>query len=130
MLPVRLVVALALLVTGGVHLDLAGSYDRIGPQITLGALFRAQAVAALGAACWLLLRRRHRLPLVGALLVAVASTTAVVLSVYVRVPAIGPLPELYEPVWYPEKAASAVASALAALLSGVLLVRSRAAPVP
>jgi hypothetical protein len=58
---------------------------------------------------WLLLRRRDRLPLVAALAVGLASTAAVVLSVYVRVPALGPLPELYEPVWYRDKAVSAIA---------------------
>jgi hypothetical protein len=41
---------------------------------------------------WLLLRRRDRLPLLVALVLAAASTAAVVLSVYVRVPAVGPLP--------------------------------------
>lgn len=128
MLLVRVVVAAALVVTGAIHLDLAGSYDRVGDVLTVGALFRGQGVLALLVAGWLLLRRRDRLPVVAALLLALASTTAVVLSVYVRVPALGPLPELYEPVWYAPKAVSAAASAVAGLLAAVLLGRRRALP--
>lgn len=129
MLPARLVVAAALVVTAVVHLDLADSYDRIGSAITVGALFRAQGLAALLAAAWLLVRRT-RPPLLAALGVAAVSTLAVVLSVYVRVPALGPLPELYEPVWYRAKAVSAVASAVAAALAGTLLGRSASQVLP
>jgi hypothetical protein len=129
-LVVRVLAALALGVSGAVHLDLAGSYDRLGDTLTVGTLFRVQGVVALLVAGWLLLRRRDRLPLLVALVLAAASTAAVVLSVYVRVPAVGPLPELYEPVWYLEKAAAAVAAALAAVLAGLLLGRSRSTALP
>ena len=125
MLVLRVVVAVALAVTGGVHLDLAGSYDGIGEQVSVGALFRLQGGLALLVATWLLLRRRDRLPLLAALLVGAASTAAVVLSVYVRVPAVGPLPELYEPVWYAEKTASALASAVAAVVAVAVLLRKQ-----
>jgi membrane associated rhomboid family serine protease len=120
---VRLLVAAALLVTGGIHLDLADSYDGIGERIGVGDLFRAQGGVAALVAAWLVLRRRDRLPLLAAALVALASTAAVVLSVYVRLPALGPFPELYEPVWYRDKAVSAAASALAAALALALLSR-------
>jgi hypothetical protein len=129
-LTARLLVAVALAVTGAVHLDLASSYDGLGDTVTVGALFRAQGAVALLVAGWLVVRRRDRLPLLAALLVGAASTAAVVLSVYVRVPALGPLPELYEPVWYAEKNASALASALAALGAAALLGRSRSGQVP
>lgn len=128
MLLIRVLAAVSLGVTGAVHLDLAGSYDRLGGALTVGALFRGQGLLALGVAGWLLLRRRARPPLVAALLLALASTAAVVLSVYVRVPALGPLPELYEPVWYAQKALSAAASAVAALLAAVLLGWRRPLP--
>lgn len=130
MLIVRLLLAAALAVTGGVHLELAGSYDRVGEQVTVGTLFRVQGVLALLAAGWLLVRRRARLPLAVALWLAAASTAAVVLSVYVRVPALGPLPELYEPVWYTRKSASALASGLAVLLAAALLGRDRPRSLP
>lgn len=127
MVLVRVVAAAALVLTGVIHLDLAGSYDRSGDAITVGALFRGQGVLALLVA-GLLLLRRDRLPVVGALLLALASTAAVVLSVYVQVPALGPLPELYEPVWYTQKALSAGASAVAAVLAAVLLRCRRTLP--
>jgi hypothetical protein len=126
----RLLVALGLVVSGVVHLDLAESYDGIGDAVTVGALFRAQGVTALVVAAWLLLRRRDRLPLAVALVIGLASAVAVVLSVYVRVPAIGPLPELYEPVWYRDKAASAVAAGVAAAGAAVLLGAGRRRQVP
>ena len=125
MLVVRLLVAAGLAVSAYVHLDLAGTYDGIGEQLTVGDLFRAQGVVALLVALAVLVRRR-RDTLVLALLVAAASCAAVTLSVYVRVPALGPLPELYEPVWYAEKALSALAAAVSALAALVLLRRRRA----
>lgn len=126
MLTVRGLLAAALVVTGAVHLDLAGSYDSQGEQVTVGALFRLQGVLALALAGWLLVRRRARAPELASLLLAAASTAAVVLSVYVPLPAVGPFPELYEPVWYDRKALSAVASALAVLLAlGLLVHRGR-----
>ncbi len=43
--------------------------------------------------------------------------------VYVDLPAIGPLPAMYEPLWFPEKAVSAAAEALAAVLAALALTR-------
>ena len=129
MLIVRLLVAAALLVTGGIHLDLADSYDGIGERVRVGDLFRAQGVLAGLVAAWLVLRRGDRLPLLAAAAVALVSTAAVVLSVYVRLPAVGPFPELYEPVWYGDKALSAAASALATALALALLGRRRGGKV-
>ena len=130
MLLARVVVATALAVSGVVHLDLAGSYDRIGAEVTVGALFRVQALLALLVAAWLLARRRGRAPLLAAGAVGLASALAVVLSVYVRLPALGPLPELYEPVWYPEKVLSAVVAALVAAGALLLLGRERRHRLP
>jgi len=125
MLVLRLLAAVGLVVSAVVHLDLAGTYDGIGEQIRVGDLFRAQGVTGLLAAAALVLRR----PLADALalLVALASTAAVVSSVYVRIPPLGPLPELFEPVWYDQKSLSAAATALAALAAaGALLLYRRA----
>lgn len=115
-------VAAGLAASAYLHLDLAGTYDGVGEQLTVGDLFRAQGVAAaLTAAAVLVLR--HRLALALAVVVALASTVAVVSSVYVRVPALGPLPELYEPVWYAEKTVSALCTAVSAFVGVVLLSR-------
>lgn len=123
-------VAASLAASGWIHLDLAGSFDAIGTTVTLGALFRAQGAVALLVALWLLVQRRSAAPAVAALVVGLGSAAAVVLSVYVRIPAIGPLPELYEPVWYPEKWASAVTAVLAAVGAAVLLARRRRGTLP
>lgn len=126
----RVVVALALAVSGWIHLDLADTFDFVGEQITMGTLFRVQGVVALLVALWLLLARRSWLPELAALAVALPSAVAVVLSVYVRLPAIGPFPEVYEPVWYAEKYASAATAALAAVGAATFLALRRRRPVP
>lgn len=125
MLLLRFVVAAALAVSGWIHLDLADTFDFVGEQITLGTLFRLQGAAALVVALWLLLVRRSWLPELAALLIGLVSLLAVVLSVYVRFPALGPFPEVYEPIWYVEKSASAVTAGLAAVGSGLLLAARR-----
>ena len=108
--------AAALLGTAYIHADLAGNFDAIGDQVTEGALFRAQAAAAAVAALALLIRPT-RLAWWLALAVSAASLAAVVGSVYVEVPAIGPFPRLYEPVWYAEKQYAAAAAGVALVLA-------------
>lgn len=56
-------------------------------------------------------------------MVGLASLTALVLSVYVRIPSIGPFPVLYEPLWYAEKVAAAMAAGTAAVVALVALRR-------
>ena len=121
---VRVVVAAGLAVSAVLHLDLADTYDGIGEQLTVGDLFRAQGVVGLLAAVAALTVRR-RIVLLAAVLVAAASTAAVVTSAYMRVPPLGPFPELYEPVWYPEKTASAAATAVALAVGAAGLLRRR-----
>lgn len=42
------------------------------------------------------------------------------------VPALGPLPDMYEPLWFPEKTLTTLAEALAAVVAGaVRLVKRR-----
>ena len=130
LLVVRLLIVAALAVSGWIHLDLADTFDAIGETITLGDLFRAQGVAALLVAGWLVVDRRSARPVVAALLLGVASAAAVVLSVYVRLPAIGPLPEVYEPVWYAEKVTSAITAGVAAAGAAALLAVRRRAALP
>ena len=65
-----------------------------------------------------------------ALAVGTGSLLALVVSTYVRVPSIGPLPELHEPVWYDTKVASAVAAAVAALAAAAVLTRLRRSRLP
>ena len=49
---------------------------------------------------------------------------AVLLYRYVDVPPLGPLPAMYEPLWFPAKTATAIAEALATLTAVVALGRA------
>ncbi|WP_051969458.1 hypothetical protein [Kitasatospora azatica] len=119
----RLLTAAALTVDAYVHADLAPSFDYIRNDISQGTLFRIEAgAAALGAALLLLAGRRVAV-WAFAFAVAAAGVGAVLLYRYVDVGPLGPLPNMYEPVWYPEKTASALAEAAgtATALAGLLL---------
>lgn len=128
---VRLVAAAALAVVAGVHLDLAGGCALVGDEVTQGDLFRVQAAVA-GVVALALLVRPARVVWLVAAAVGLASLLAVVVTVYVAVPATGPLPRVFEPVWYAEKAVAAVAAgtALVAALTGLLLTVRPARPSP
>lgn len=77
-----------------VHFRLAPDYQLSAPSgIGVGNLFRVEAVAALLAAVYILIR--SSCPAFGfALLVAGAGFIAVILYRYVNVPALGPIPSL------------------------------------
>ncbi len=117
---VRLLTAVALAVSAYVHLDLSSAPYGAGGQLTLAALFLAQAVVAALVALWVAVRP-GRVAYAVAAGVAAASFLALVLSTYVRLPSVGPFPVLYEPVWYADKALAAVAAgtALVAALAGL-----------
>ena len=93
------------------HLHLAPVYDAVGTSITQGALFRLEAAVALVVGLALLVVDDRRVWLLAAL-VGLAGVAAVVLYRYVDVPALGPVPSMYEPVWFPEKTHSAIAEGL------------------
>ena len=98
----------------------------------MGDLFKVQAAVAGIVALALLVRPTPMVWLLAAA-VGLASLLAVVVTVYVAVPAIGPLPRVFEPVWYPEKvlaAAAAAAALLAGLVGLVLAGRQRRPAAP
>jgi hypothetical protein len=107
------VTAAGLAVDAVVHLRLAGDRDAIGGALSEGNLFRIEAAAALLAALIVLALPRRRAAYAVALLVAASALGAVVLYRYVNVGAIGPLPNMYEPIWYGEKTVSAIAELVA-----------------
>lgn len=110
----RLVTALALGADAYVHADLAGTYDAVTGTISQGNLFRLEAAAAALAAVLVIVLGNR--PAWGwAILVGASALGAVLLYRYVDVGALGPLPNMYEPVWYPEKTASAVAEGVGTL---------------
>lgn len=101
-----------------VHLRNAAFYDtRTSSILSEGALFRSQAIAAIVVGIALLLWRRPVVWMVAAV-VAGSAAGAVLLSTYVDLGALGPLPDLYEPTWaLPGKAASAIAETAATVLA-------------
>jgi hypothetical protein len=120
----RVLVAAGLVVDAVVHLRLAGEYQFAFPDgIGGGKLFRLEAAVALVAAAVALLWGRRPAYWL-AFMVAASAFVAVLAARYVELPAVGPLPSMYEPVWFFEKTLSAVAEAVAALASLVLLVMS------
>ncbi len=125
-LALRGVAALALAVSAYIHIDLASGPLFADGQVTLAGLFIGQATAAALAAVWVL-ARGSRLAWLVAGGVALGSLAALVVTVYVLVPAIGPLPAVYEPFWYTEKVVAAVAVALAAAAALIALLLPRPA---
>lgn len=111
----RLLVAAGLAVDAYVHVVLADAYDvPAGGAITQGELFLIEAaVAALAALLVLLVPRRTTFAF--AFLVAATAFAAVVLYRYVDLGSLGPLPNMYEPLWTTEKLLSAAAEAVAAV---------------
>lgn len=115
-----------------VHLRDAHLYGAPPPgHLSQGTLFYLEAAAALVVAAALLLWPR---PVTWALAALVAGTAAaaVLLSRYVDIGAIGPVPDLYEPTWnLPGKLPSAVAElagtvlALTGLTLSILSRRAR-----
>ena len=101
-----------------VHWHLAPGFDGVkgtaSPHISQGELFRVEAALALIAMVLVLVTRRRLAALV-AFLIAAGGLGAVLLFAYVDVGGWGPLPNMYDPFWYPEKTISAVAEAVAAL---------------
>lgn len=120
----RVLTALALFIDAGVHIYLAPGYQAASPGgIGQGNLFLLESAAAVLAALWVLFRG-SRASFALALAVALSAFVAVVMYRYVDIPAIGPIPAMYEPVWFFEKSLSAVAEGAGALLAGVGLMRT------
>ncbi|MDQ2881552.1 MAG: hypothetical protein M3Y48_10050 [Actinomycetota bacterium] len=122
----RVVVAAGFGYDAYAHLDLAANFDANRALISQGMLFRAEAVVAVLAAV-LVLVIRHRAAILFAVLIAGSALGAVLLYRYVDIGAIGPLPDMYEPTWYPEKTLSAIAEAAAVVVAGTLLRRESVA---
>lgn len=123
-------VAAGLLVSAVIHVQLAPGYQQAAPGgLGQGTLFLMQAGAAGLAAAFILLRG-SRTAFAATAVVALSSLAAVVLYRYVQVPAVGPLPSMYEPVWYASKVITAIAEGLAgglALTGFALLHKQRRA---
>ena len=123
-LALRTTAVVGLAVDGALHLRLAPVLDQLGAQITMGTLFRVEALAAAGAAAYLCARDSRRAWLVGGL-VALGGLVAVLTSRYADLPSFGPLPDATDPTWSRDKgiataamAATCIAWAVRELLRG------------
>ncbi|MGC5583131.1 hypothetical protein ACQE98_03320 [Ornithinimicrobium sp. W1679] len=124
-LVVRALVVLGLAVDAFVHLRMAPVMDIAAPGgIGGGNLFRAQGAAAAVVAVLVLVTGRWWAYAV-ALLVALSALGPVLLYHFVDVPAIGPIPSMYDPLWSPEKVVSILGEALAAGAAAVGLMLTR-----
>ncbi|MGH6656054.1 MAG: hypothetical protein ACRDVE_12720 [Actinocrinis sp.] len=124
----RLLTAAGLAVDAYIHADLAATYDPVRHSISQGDLFRAEAGASALAALLVLLTAR-RAVWAFAFLVAASALGGILLYRYANVGNLGPLPNMYEPLWFPEKTATAIAEAAATVtaLAGFATAHAAAA---
>lgn len=116
------VIAAGLAVDAYVHLHLASDYAMVKTSVVSQAtLFRIEGIAAIVAAVLVLVWPRWATALF-ALAVSGGGVAAVLLYTNTDPGRIGPLPDMYEPVWFAEKTNSAIAEAIAAAVALVLLL--------
>lgn len=127
-----IVVAAGLIVDAVVHAQAASSYALVRTSVLSQAeLFRLEALLAVVTAAAVFVRPR-RLTALAALVVSVGGVAAVLLYSYLDPGVIGPVPDMYDPVWYPAKVASLVGESVAAAAGAALLIvlPSTARPAP
>jgi hypothetical protein len=104
------------------HFDLANEFAfRSTGTVNEGVLFQIEAGLAVASAL-LLLIRQNVFTVSIALLVTGGGAAALVLYRYVDVGKIGPIPNMYEPLWFDEKVVSLVGELVAFAAALVLLV--------
>ncbi|MDQ1739017.1 MAG: hypothetical protein QOE53_669, partial [Pseudonocardiales bacterium] len=114
-----------LLVDAVVHVQLAANYQLAAPAgIGQGNLFRIEAVFAT-VALLLVLAHGSQTAYLAAFSVAAGGLGAVLAYRYYQIPAIGPIPAMYEPVWFFKKSLSAVAEAIATITAVIGFLRVR-----
>lgn len=114
-----------LAVDAWVHLRYAGDYRLVRTSVVSQAsLFRIEGGAAVLAALAVLLRP-HRATALLAALVAGGGALAVAAYTWLDPGRIGPLPDMYEPLWFGAKTASFVAELVAAVAAVGLLLALR-----
>jgi hypothetical protein len=118
---IRVATAAGLAIDAYVHLNLAPQYAESGGTINEGILFRVEAVVAVLTALAVIASGRLASYL-AALLVAGSALTVMLVSRYVDLGPIGPFPNFYDPVWFPEKLLAAFAEGAAATaLAGAIV---------
>lgn len=120
----RILTAVALFIDAAVHIHLAPGYQAGNSAgIGQGNLFLLESAAAVLAGLYVLLRG-SRAAFAVAFVVAMSAFVAVLAYRYVNIPAFGPFPAMYEPIWFFEKSVSAVAEGAGAVLAAIGFVRA------
>lgn len=121
----RIIAVGGLIVDARVHLKLAVAYDAVkSSTISQGDLFRIEAGMAIAAAVLILLVPK-RFSAFFAAMVAGGGLAALLIYRFVDLGAVGPLPPMYEPAWYPDKVDTCIAQAIAtAAALCVLLIQT------
>jgi hypothetical protein len=116
-LPLRVLAAAALIVDAVIHAQLAHRYDlNVASGLSQGDLFRIESgVAALAAV--LILLTANRIVWTIVLVIAVSAAAALLLSTYAHIGQIGPIPDMYEPSWYPRKVIAVVAEVVGTVVA-------------
>jgi hypothetical protein len=119
---VRVVTAAGLAIDAYVHWDLAPVYAEVRATIDEGLLFRVEAVVALLTAVAVIATGR-RIAYLAALAVGASALAVMLVARYLDPGQLGPLPDLYDPTWFPEKllAAFAEGAATAAAIAGAVM---------
>ena len=120
----RVLVAIAVIGLGidaYTHLDLAPLYSHSATAISQEQLFRVEAVLAMLAGVVLVVRP-DTLTAGVAFLVAAGGLALLLLYRFVDVGELGPLPNMYEPLWYDEKSVAAWGETAAAAASAALVL--------
>lgn len=117
----RLLAAAGLAVDAYLHAQLADRYDPVAASISQGTLFRIEAGVAALAALVVLVWRRMPGDLF-AWFVAAGGLALLLVYRYVDVGELGPIPNMYEPIWYGDKRLTVIAQAVAVVATVFLLI--------
>jgi len=110
-----------LTVDGYVHVNLASNYELIKTStLSQADLFRVEAAVAIVAALLLVVRPRRYTAAIAAV-VAGSALSVLLLYRYTDIGPLGPIPSMYEPIWYTKKIVAAFAEG-AALTAAVVLL--------
>ena len=122
----RLTSATALAIDAYTHADLATRYaaNKSPGTLSQGDLFHIESGLASLAALLVILGSRREI-WAFATLVAGSALAAITISANYDIGSIGPIPDMYEPLWYPEKTLTAGAEAIA---TGLALIGFVLAP--
>ncbi len=129
LLSLRVLIAAGLVASASIHFQLAASYQQAAPGgIGQGNLFRIHAAVSLLTAVYILIKGSPPAFLMAAL-VTLSAFAAAILYRYVPLPEIGPIPSMYEPVWFTEKVIATVVEGIAGVLSVAGYLQRRKDPV-